>query len=236
MRHRQQRERNLPQAFERFGALERVVGIGADSEDDNDRRIVASREARQQSQERLAVLPPLGAEQFLRLVDRDDESRRPFGLVASDPSRRRRLGKLGQQWPQGASSGLPCRAQLRARTRRQDGGERVDQAGLAGQRRAPGTNHGQGNELRIVAVEPRQQTRAQERRLARAGGAEDRHQSRRRSRSKSPQPVDGVDDRRVAAKENAGVVRLLRLQAAIGGAIRLLLRRPVKPRVEPCLL
>ena len=38
----------------------------------------------------LALLPTLGAEQFLRLVDRDDESRRPFGLVAGDASRRRR--------------------------------------------------------------------------------------------------------------------------------------------------
>ena len=100
-----------------------------------------------------------------------------------------------------------------------------------------GRTTGKRNELRIVAVEPRQQTRAQKRRLARAGRAEDRHQSWRRSRSKSAQPVDGVDDRRVAAKENAGVVGLLRFQAAIGGAIRFPLRRPgEKPRVEPCLL
>ena len=107
--------------------------------------------------------------------------------------------------------------------RRQDGGERVDEAGLAGQRRALGTDDRQGNELRVVALEPRQEAGAQERRLARARGAEDRHQSRRRSRPQAAKPVDGLDDRRVAAEENAGVRRLLRFQAAVGR------RDPVRP-------
>jgi hypothetical protein len=121
--------------------------------------------------------------------------------------------------------------------RRQDGSECVDEAGFACQRRALRANHRQGNELRIVAVEPRQKTRGQKRRLARAGRAEDRRQPWRRSRSKSPQPVDGVDNRRVAAKENGGVITLLRFQAAIGRAIRFPFRRPREtPRVEPGLL
>ena len=60
----------------------------------------------QQSQQSLALLPALGAEQFLRLVDRDDDGRRPLGLVAGDALRHRRLDKFGQQRPQRACAGL----------------------------------------------------------------------------------------------------------------------------------
>ena len=77
------------------------------------------------------------------------------GRSDSSPATRR----AAAAWTSSASSGrkAPAPACAAARrsareSRRQDCGERVDEAGLAGQRRALGTDHRQGNELRVVAV------------------------------------------------------------------------------------
>ena len=139
--------------------LQRVVGIGANGEDDDGRRIVAFREVCEESQQGLAFVTPVGADPFLCLVDGDADARGPFALVPDDAPRHRRLDKLGQQRPQLRGPLLRCRAQVGARTRRKDTGESVDEAVFAGQRRALGTNHGQGEiELRVVAPEPGQET------------------------------------------------------------------------------
>ncbi len=89
----------------------------------------------------------------------------------------------------------------------------------------------------VVARQPRQQPRSQERRLARARRAEDDEQPRRHPGAQAAQPIGRLDDRRVAAEEDPCILRIERLQAAVGRAVRLTLRRPGEElRIEPRLL
>ena len=58
-----------------------------------------------------------------------------------------------------------------------------------------------------------------------------------RGGAQAAQPIDRFDDRPVATEEDASVLRLERLQAAVGRAVRLALRRPGEElRIEPRLL
>jgi hypothetical protein len=113
----------------------------------------------------------------------------------------------------------------------------VKQAVLAGERRPLWTDRRQRKEIPLVAREARQQPCAQERRLAGARGAEDHQQARRRGGFEAAQPVARLDDRRLAAEEDAGVDALERLQAAIGRALAIRLGRPGEEfRIEPSFL
>ena len=206
---------------------------------DDDRRIVAGRE--------VARAAPAARRSPPRPSARNNSSAWSIAITiaggrsVSSPAMRRasRSPRHVRRAAAAARSRPACVASrsIGAAMCRQDRRERVDQAVLAGQRRALGPDHRQGQELRIVAREPRHQPGAQERGLARARGAEDHQQSRRRAGPQAAQPIDGLDDRRVAAEEDAGVRRLQRLEAAIGRAIRIALRRPGEESwVEPRLL
>ena len=120
-------------------------------------------------------------------------------------------------------AGAPCSAASRLR----------DQAGLAGDRGALGPDDRQRQEVAVVAREPRQQPGAQEGRLAGARRAEDHQEARRRGVAQAAQPVERLDDRRLAAEEDAGVLGLERAHAAIGRPVGIVLRRPrEEARVE----
>ena len=189
-------------------------------------RIVADRQIREQSQGAPAPsVGAFGAEQFLGLVDRDDDA---GGCSVSPPASVRQAASTSSasNGRMRAGPGMDRCPQVGARTRRQDRCERAEQG--RSRRSAPRAPAGSTarEELRVVAGEPGQQPGAQERGLARARGAEDHEQPRRRSRAQAAQPVDRLDDRRVAAEENAGIDGLERLQAAIGRPVRLRLGRP----------
>ena len=111
--------------------------------------------------------------------------------------------------------------------------QRAQQARLAGERPALWTHDRQHDEVAIVAPQARHQSGAQERRFAGARGGQDRHQPRRRRFGKAAQPVEGLDGRRLAAVEDAGVLGLQGLEPAIGRPVGLVLRRPgEEARVE----
>ena len=122
------------------------------------------------------------------------------------------------------------RAQIGARFRyvgrRKRTFQRRQQAGLAGDRGPLGPDDRQRQKIPVVAFKPRKETGAQKRRFSRAGCAEDNEEPRRRGLAQSAQPVERLDDRAVATKEDAGVLGFQRAQAAIGRSVRIALRRP----------
>jgi hypothetical protein len=148
--------------------------------------------------------------------------------------------EFGEQRPQRGGAGLNRLAQHGAALR-QRRGQPGEQAVLAAQRRALGADKRQGQEVAVVAREPRPQPGAQERGFAGARGAEDHQQPRRRGSLQTAQSVHRLDDRGVAAEEDAGVRGFERFEAAIRRALAVAFRWPgeefgVEPRfVEPTL-
>ena len=82
--------------------------------------------------------------------------------------------------------------------------------------------------MAIVARQPWQQTRPQERRLSGARCAEDDEQPGRRRLPQTPQPVECIDDSSLATEENAGVIGVKWQEPSIGGAVRIVRGRPSK--------
>jgi hypothetical protein len=72
--------------------------------------------------------------------------------------------------------------------------------------------------MAVVAGQPGPQSGAQERRFAGARRAENDQQPRRLARRQTAQHVDAAHDVGVAAEEDGGILRLQRLQAAVGSA------------------
>jgi hypothetical protein len=94
----------------------------------------------------------------------------------------------------------------------------------------------QRQEVAVVAGEARQQAGAQKGRLARTRGAEDDEKPRRWSPAQSAQPIEHLDDRRIAAEENAGVFAFERPQPTIRRPLGVARRRPgEKAGIEPGL-
>ena len=83
--------------------------------------------------------------------------------------------------------------------------EASDEAGLAGERSAIGPDHRQRQKIPIVATEPRQEPRAEKRGFTGARGSKDDKETRGRGFSEAPEAVEGLDNWRLTAEENAGV-------------------------------
>jgi hypothetical protein len=84
----------------------------------------------------------------------------------------------------------------------------------------------QRQETQVVARQPRQQSRAQERRFSGAGRAQNDEQPRRCRIAQAAQRIERFDDRALAPEEDAGVFGLERFEAAVRRALRLFLRGP----------
>src|SRR5215831_1588013 len=74
----------------------------------------------------------------------------------------------------------------------------------------------QRNPLSIVTRDPRPKARAQKRGFSGAGRAQDHKQARRFSACKPTKAIHATYDVSTAAKEDGGILRLERLEAAIG--------------------
>ena len=88
------------------------------------------------------------------------------------------------------------------------GVEAADKAGIAGECRSIRPDDGQRQKMPVVATEPRQESRAQKGGFARARGPENDQKTRGRGFSEAPETVEGLDNRRLTAKEDAGVFGL----------------------------
>ena len=97
---------------------------------------------------------------------------------------------------------------------------------IAGDRGALGTHDVGHQEVPVVAAQPRQQTCAQERRLAHPGRAKDHEQAFHTRRAHAAQRVQAAEDLRVAAEEHRRVGILHRLPPAIRDALRIFFGRP----------
>src|SRR5580704_16627856 len=88
----------------------------------------------------------------------------------------------------------------------------------------------------VVALQPREQARAQKRRLSCAGRPKDDKKTRSRA-AQTTQGVERLNDRRIATKEYAGVLSFKGPQSAIWGTVRIVFWRPGEIlRIEPSLL
>ncbi len=234
LRHRGQAEQHRRHRLERRVFLQQRQRVGADRQHEEHRvgtgpcpRRVHHRE------ERVGLARIVGGEEFLGLVDRDDQ-RRPraaCGLVAAGTTphafRDARQPHRLQQLPD--FGGARQRAVLL---------EGVPNARRQSQR--PGEHriarsHGLQHDEMGVPPQARQQARAQERRLPRSRRAEDHEQTIDALLANQPQLVDRANDLRVAAEEDRGVRFVERAQSRVRRAPPVVRRRPLeRRRVEPC--
>jgi hypothetical protein len=103
-----------------------LIGVRADAEYHDNRHVLALCEVCQQGQKGRTFLPPLDAEQFLCLVDRNHESRRTLGLIARHPLIQRLSNAFRKQRQQRARPLLHGIANLGAGSLRQDGRQDLD--------------------------------------------------------------------------------------------------------------
>ena len=233
-RHRQEGQRLLPHALERLRVLQRVIGIRADRENRDHRRDRRRPQIAHQLEQRLLSPPP---------SPRNSSSAWSMAITIAGggvPLGERRAMAFStssaSSAPQSAAPALTA-ARRSARVRFDaDRLQRREQPVLAAERGVLRAHQRQRQEMALVAREPRQQTGAQERRFAGTRGAEDHQQTRRGAGLQAAQRVDRLDDGRVAAEEDAGILGFERLEAAIGRAVWLALaaaRRKISDRAPP---
>jgi hypothetical protein len=130
------------------------------------------------------------------------------------------------------------RAQIGARYRyvgrRKRTFQRRQQAGLAGDRGPLGPDDRQRQKIPVVAFKPRKETGAQKRRFSRAGCAEDNEEPRRRGLAQSAQPVERLDDRAVATKEDDLQILDQHAEQPLVQVVRQMKFPETPTRTEPC--
>src|ERR1700733_11658226 len=180
-------------AVELLGELQAFVIVRADGENGDDGRRIFVEQLAQQDEEAPGFVLCLGEEQLLALVDRYDQRRRLWRDFAIDRAGRRLVGERLQERLELGGAAIDGGAHVGARHlefRRGKGVlERGQQAPFAGDRRRLRTDDRQGEEVGVVARQPRQKTCTQERRFAGARGAEDDEKARWRRLAQAAQPV-----------------------------------------------
>jgi hypothetical protein len=161
----------LRNAFQRLGDLQALVGVRADRDQRGDSGVVNGQQVPQRRQERLGLLLPIGEEQLLALINREDEHRRLGRFCVSGQLVRNGHGRpvreRVEQRPEPCGARIDRRSQFGAglhKTRVPARAfERGKKACLARDNRAVRPDDRQRKEVSLVAFEARQEACPQER-------------------------------------------------------------------------